>query len=107
MIDEGAIREAVAVFGAKAKKLVELTLADADQFMDGIHEAVEAADASECGRAGHALKSIMKQVGAKDVAALAEEMQHKGEEQDLAACIDLYNRMKPLYKETRNFMLTL
>lgn len=106
MIDEGAIKEAISVFGTKGKKLVELTLADADQFMDDIRVAAEAEDASECGRAGHALKSIMKQVGAKDVAALAEEMQHRGEENDLAVCIDLYNRMKPLYKETRDFMLT-
>ena len=106
-LDTDSIHAAVSVFGAKAPKFIALTLADAQRYMQELQAALEDKNAQEAGLAGHALKSIFKQVGATEIASLAEEVQHKGAAGDLAGCESLYAQMQPVYAQLETYLKTL
>lgn len=106
-LDKGKIRDAVSIFGARAGKFVDLTLADADRLTGEIAAALDAGDAEAAGESAHALKSIMKQIGAMDIGALAEKMQNEGVNGNLENCAALWTEAEPLYIRTREFLQEL
>ena len=105
--DEQAVRSALAAFGAKAPKLVALTLKDADQFIADIESAIGRGDAEAVGLAAHSLKSILKQVGAETTGGLAFGMEKAGKAGDLGSCGTRLPALRESYVETRQLLVTV
>ncbi|MCB1562380.1 MAG: response regulator [Alphaproteobacteria bacterium] len=70
--------EALAQFGANRQKVIELTLQDADHFVETIEVALEAHNAEELGLEAHALKSVLAQIGAGPLAEKARALEIMG-----------------------------
>ncbi len=104
--DAQSIHDALAVFGAKAKTLVALTLKDADRFMDEIERAFYQGDPDTVGIAAHSLKSILKQIGAESAAEVAFAMETSGKANDLKRCGEALPQLQALYAATRETLAT-
>lgn len=105
--DDQSIRDAVAVFGAKASKLVELTLKDADKFMAEIESAFHDGDPDSVGIAAHSLKSILKQIGAQSAADVAFEIETAGKAGDLKVCADRLAELRAAYDDARRTLTAI
>ncbi len=106
-IDEQTIRDTVGAFGDNAGRLVELTLQDAERLVGEIDQAIADDDAEAAGFAGHALKSIMKQVDAAGVADLASAIEVSGKAGRLDACIQHNAQLRQCFGETRLLLQSL
>lgn len=107
MKDEQSIKEALAAFGEKAKKLAELTLKDADQFIADIESGLQSGDSSAVGLAAHSIKSIVKQIGALELGDLCFQMETSGKSGDLEKCRALWPALKAGYDEVKIFVESL
>lgn len=105
--DDGTIRDALAAFGAKAPKLVQLTLKDADKFMAEIEGAFHGGDPDALGIAAHSLKSILKQVGAQSAADVAFEMETSGKAGDLKHCAERLSALREHYDAARQTLTSI
>jgi HPt (histidine-containing phosphotransfer) domain-containing protein len=64
--------------GGRVDGLIQMFLDGLDGRATGIHQAVDAADARTLGRLAHALKGSCGTLGARRLAALAQELEHAG-----------------------------
>lgn len=106
-IDEKAIKEALSVFGEKASMLVELTLKDANNFVTAIEEAITQSQTVEASFAAHSLKSIMRQIGAHQVADIAYEIEKAGNDNNLQICQNNLNPLKEAYADAKAYLEAL
>jgi HPt (histidine-containing phosphotransfer) domain-containing protein len=105
--DDQTIHDALAAFGPKASKLVELTLKDADKFMAEIEQAFYDGDPDLLGIAAHSLKSILKQVGARSAADIAFEIETGGKAGDLKVCANRLPDLREKYDATRQTLTAI
>jgi HPt (histidine-containing phosphotransfer) domain-containing protein len=104
-MDSAAIKEATEIFGEQAGEFIRLTLKDADNFMAEIVTETTNGNAVAVGLAAHSLKSILKQVGAEDVAAIAYEIEKAGHAGDIALCRARVGSLEVGYGELRTYLV--
>ncbi len=85
-------------FGASASKLVELTLRDADSFIEELSNAIKKGNLKAIAENAHPLKSIMAQVGGIKLSDLARELELKGKDEDMSGVKELFAILKIEYK---------
>lgn len=103
-VNEEGIRDALSVFGERASKLVQLTLADSERLMHDLEIAIHDRDPEAAGNAAHALKSIMKQIAAMQVSDVAFEIEKHGREGSIEKCAECFEVLKVNYGETKTFL---
>ncbi len=103
--DEPVDFKALEQFGDNANKIIELTLKEADNFIEGIEKAVKEENTEDIGLEAHSLKSITAQIGAINLSEIAKELEMKGKSDDLNKVPDLFAALKSEYIIVKKILL--
>ena len=90
-----ALDEMAAMLGAEiVPEVLALFAATADELLPALQRAIAARDFSVLERHAHRLKGALAQVGARDVAQLAAELEQLGRSQSTEGALSLLERMR-------------
>jgi CheY-like chemotaxis protein/HPt (histidine-containing phosphotransfer) domain-containing protein len=90
-----ALDEMAAMLGAEiVPEVLALFAATADELLPALQRAIAARDFSVLERLAHRLKGALAQVGARDVAQLAAELEQLGRSQSTEGALSLLERMR-------------
>ncbi len=103
-INTATIDEALNAFGEHAQTLATLTLKDADRFVSEIEQTINNNDIEGTKVASHSLKSIMRQIGANEVADVSFTIETAASEGNKETCRTSYLELLPLYEETKAYL---
>lgn len=94
LVDWDAARSLTGGDDALLDEIVELFPVESARHLEGVREAIAAADAEGLERSAHTLKSAARMFGARSVVALAEEMEVFGRESRVDAAEALVERLE-------------
>jgi len=97
--------EAIKQFGANAKKIIELTLIDSDDFMKNIEKAINENNSEDLGLEAHSLKSVAAQIGGMKISELAKVLEFKGKKNDNEDVENIFAELKSKYINFKKILL--
>lgn len=101
MASKSDILEAISIYGESAPKLIELTLKDLDNIFSSLKESIRSSDADGLSISAHSLKSVLSQVGAKDAAGFAFQLEKIGKANDLENASEFLQKLEVELNEVK------
>ena len=106
-LDKAAVKTAIDVYGEDAQEFVQLTLKDADAFVEEIAAEMKRGDVLSAALAAHSLKSVMRQIGAEDVGSVAYGIEMAGKAGQADVCMAQLQPLREAYTEVREYLTAL
>lgn len=98
--DIHSIKAMLKEFGDIKDEMLSLTLKDAQKYYTKILTAMDAEDIEELHLSSHALKSIMRQIGANQLADICHEIEKSASEQQLKTALTSRSALEQAFEQT-------
>lgn len=105
--DFDAVRQAIEKFGPRAQQFAEITKTDIEKYMAEIERLLAEDDAEGAGLAAHALKSIIRELQAEQLAQKVLAVELSGKDGNLDAAKEAYKDLESDLVALLDFVNTL